>query len=175
MLEGRTVNLRVVEQVDLPIIQRWDNDPRFIDYPGELDQTSLASLAQRYEHTIRAGGNWFFIETKRGAKIGYVAHYLARKQHEIGYAVIPTERGKGYATEAATLIVDYLFLTKNIVRVQADANTDNRASQRVLEKAGFTREGVLRQVYFEQGAWRDAVLYSILRDEWHGPRLLQAT
>jgi RimJ/RimL family protein N-acetyltransferase len=175
LLEGRTVNLRVVETADLPTVQRWDNDLRFIDYPGELDQTSLAALTQRYEQTLRAGGNWFLIETKRGAKVGYVAHYLARKQHEIGYAVIPEERGKGYATGAAMLIVDYLFLTKNIVRVQADANVDNRASQRVLEKAGFTREGVLRHVYFEQGAWRDAVLYSILRDEWHAPRVLQAT
>jgi hypothetical protein len=75
--------------------------------------------------------------------------------------------GKGYASEATTLIVDYPFLTRNIVRVQADANADNRASQRVFEKAGFTREGVLPQVYFEQDAWRDAVLYSIIRDEWN--------
>ena len=110
-------------------------------------------------------GKWFFIETKDEAKIGYISHCLARKQHEIGYGVIPGERGKGYCTEAVTMMVDYLFLLKDIVRIQADADSQNMASRRVLEKAGFEKEGVLRKQYFVRGEWRDFILYSIMREE----------
>ncbi len=174
MLVGNTVNLRVVEKGDLSIIKGWVNNLIFIGEYGPLPQETLGELEKQYERTTSTGGAWFFIEKKDGTKIGYVAHYLARKQHEIGYGVIPSEQGRGYCTEAATMIVDYLFLTKNLVRIQADADRANVASQRVLEKVGFTKEGVLRKVSFEQGGWRDAVLYSLLRDEWGTPKILTA-
>lgn len=174
MLVGKTVNLRVVEKDALSIIKGWVNDLMFVGEYGPLPQETLGELEKQYARTITLGGNWFFIEKKDGRKIGYVAHYLARKQHEIGYGVIPSERGRGYGTEAAVMIVDYLFLTKDMVRIQADADRANVASQRVLEKAGFTKEGVLRKVSFERGEWRDAVLYSLLRDEWKNSKLLTA-
>jgi RimJ/RimL family protein N-acetyltransferase len=175
VLVGKTVNLRVVEKDDLLIIKGWVNDLLFSGENRLLPQETLGELGKQYERTISMGGRWFFIEKKDGRKIGYVAHYLARKQHEIGYGVIPGERGRGYGTEAATMIVDYLFLTKDLMRVQADVDRENVASQRVLEKVGFTKEGVLRKVSFEQGEWRDAVRYSLLRDEWKRPNILAAS
>jgi [ribosomal protein S5]-alanine N-acetyltransferase len=45
------------------------------------------------------------------------------------------------------------------------SSADNLAEQKVLERIGFTREGVLRQVAFRDGAWRDAVVYALLRDD----------
>ncbi len=48
----------------------------------------------------------------------------------------------------------------------------NMASQRVLEKAGFRKEGVVRKRIFVRGNWRDEFLYSILREEWKGPKIL---
>ena len=128
MLVGNTVNLRVVEKGDLSIIKGWVNNLIFIGEYGPLPQETLGELEKQYERTTSTGGAWFFIEKKDGTKIGYVAHYLARKQHEIGYGVISSEQGRGYCTEAATMIVDYLFLTKNLVRIQADADRVIRAS-----------------------------------------------
>ncbi len=89
----------------------------------------------------------------------------------IGYIVHPDSRGKGYCTEAVEIMVDYLFLSKNIVRVQAETNPVNVSSIRVLEKAGFTFEGVRRKVFFSQGKYNDGALYRVLRDEW-SPRVL---
>lgn len=172
LLKGKTVNLKVIEKEDLPLIKKWVNDLSFSGEFLPLTQETVGELEKEYERTIGNEGKWFFIEKKDGAKIGYVAHYLARKQHEIGYGVIPKERGKGFCTEAATIIVDYLFLTKDIVRIQADADSQNMASRRVLEKVGFKKEGVLRKLYFEQGEWRDSVLYSIMREEWKKPKIL---
>ena len=65
-----------------------------------------------------------------------------------------------------------MFLSKDTVRVQAETNVENTASQKVLEKAGFRREGVVRKVAFIRGEWRDCYLYSILREEWKEPKIL---
>ena len=69
-------------------------------------------------------------------------------------------------------MIDYLFLTKDIVRIQAVVNVDNISSQRALEKAGFKREGRLRKALWVRGVWKDAYIYSILREEWKEPKLL---
>ncbi|MFD4550160.1 GNAT family N-acetyltransferase [Streptomyces sp. NPDC058466] len=68
-------------------------------------------------------------------------------------------------TEAQRQLVRYLFAHTLVMRIEADTQTDNIAEQRALEKAGFTREGVLRSVVFRDGRWRDGVKYSILRDD----------
>jgi RimJ/RimL family protein N-acetyltransferase len=68
--------------------------------------------------------------------------------------------------------VDYLFLSKPLVRIQAHTNVKNTASQRALENAGFTKEGIVRKRIFVRGNWRDEFLYSILREEWKEPRIL---
>jgi RimJ/RimL family protein N-acetyltransferase len=94
---------------------------------------------------------------------------------EIGYFFVPSERGKGYGTEATRLIVDYLFLSKELARIHAIADVRNRASQRVLEKAGLQREGTMRKCLFNRGEWRDYYLYSILREEWKEPKVLTKT
>ncbi len=86
--------------------------------------------------------------------------------------MLPAERNRGYCTEAVKIIVDYLFLTRDIVRIQAETNPKNIASWKVLEKAGFKREGVRRQSVFIRGKWQDGVLYSILREDWREPKIL---
>jgi len=97
------------------------------------------------------------------------------KDIEIGYGLIPSERRKGYCTEAVKMMIDYLFLSKNIVRIYALTNVRNIASQKVLEKAGFKKEGVIRKSLFIRGEWIDRYLYSILREEWIEPKILLET
>jgi ribosomal-protein-alanine N-acetyltransferase len=170
LLEGKNVNLSVVEKEDLKLFKKWLNDPKFTD---EIEsQETVEDLEKSY---ARSGSQWFFIEKKDGTRIGWAAKYLEGELTTIGYGVVPAERGKGYATETATIIVDYLFLSKDIVRVQADTSTENSASQRVLEKVGFQKEGIIRKHYFSSGKRRDSYLYSILRDEWKESKILAKT
>jgi ribosomal-protein-alanine N-acetyltransferase len=68
--------------------------------------------------------------------------------------------------------VDYLFLSKDINRVQAFVDQRNVPSVRVIEKAGFKREATLRKAFFIHGEWRDMLLYGMLREEWKEPRIL---
>jgi RimJ/RimL family protein N-acetyltransferase len=83
----------------------------------------------------------------------------------IGIGLAPEFRGRGCGTEAQRLLVRYLFAHTLVSRVEATTEITNIAEQRALEKAGFTREGVLRRTTFRQGQWHDQVIYSVIRDE----------
>ncbi len=75
----------------------------------------------------------------------------------------PTFRGRGIGAEAQRLLVAYLFQHTRAQRVQAYTDIENIAEQRALEKAGFSREGVLRSAQWRHGCWHDQVLYSCIR------------
>jgi RimJ/RimL family protein N-acetyltransferase len=59
----------------------------------------------------------------------------------------------------------YLFAHTQANRIEAGTEITNVGEQRALEKAGFTREGVLRGALFRHGQWRDCVFYGVLRDD----------
>jgi len=166
------VNLRIVEKEDLPLIVEWFNKPEIFGEYNPLIQMSRTEIEKDYGEK-KLEQTEFFIEGKDGSRIGYIWHFNvmhpAGKILEIGYFLVPSERGKGYCTEATQLMVDYLFLSKNIERIQAQTDVRNVGSQKVLEKAGFRKEGIIRKVFFLRGQLRDACLYRILREEWKEP------
>jgi RimJ/RimL family protein N-acetyltransferase len=84
---------------------------------------------------------------------------------EIGYGVRADERGKGYATEALAGLSRWALSAGGIQRAWLTANTDNLASVRVAEKAGFTREGTLRRAGMEDDGLHDLAVFSLLDDE----------
>jgi RimJ/RimL family protein N-acetyltransferase len=171
LLEGKTVSLRIAEKEDLPLLHEWLNS---LDFTGRYDpvdpQQSKTDIEKNYDKQ-GPDDKRFFIEKKDGTRIGLIGTHLYGGL-EIGYALIPAERGKGYCTEAVQVMVDYLFMSKDIVRIQAGTDSENKASQRVLEKAGFQKEGVVRKGLFLWGKWADVYIYGILREEWKGPKIL---
>jgi len=169
------VNLRVVEKEDLPLLQEWWNDPGWAgEYNTLIAQESKTEIEKDYGK-LSSEKAWFLITKKDGTRIGYMGMGLVGPYWEIGYVLIPSERGKGYCTEAVQIVVDYLFMSKDIIRIQATTHVENVASQKILEKAGFQREGVIRKGLFAWGNWADLYLYSILREEWKEPKILTKT
>jgi hypothetical protein len=122
LLEGKNVNLRIAEKEDLPLIAEWLNNPGFFSY-APFPQRSKAELANQYDK-LASESMWFIAEKKDRSKIGFLYHSLERNLLEIGYAVVPGERRKGYGTEAVGLMVDYLFLALRIVRIQATTDVE---------------------------------------------------
>ncbi len=176
MLEGKQVNLRVVEKEDLKIYQQWFND---INFQGEFLFTRQQSLAETEKRMFSDfSENWatFVIEKKDGTRIGLVLQFTSNLAFqnvvEIGCLIKQEERGKGYSTEAVEIIVDYLFLLKEIHRIQALTDVENTAAHRVLDKTGFTKEGVIRNIIYMRGKRRDGLLYSITREDWGHPKIL---
>jgi len=174
LLEGKDVNLRIIEKEDLPLIAEWLNNLDFFGEYNTLMQISKADLQKTYDNLPSEGRwFWFLIEKKDGGKVGEIGHRQMGEAQEIGYAVLPNERKKGYCFEAVMIMLDYLFLSKEIVRIQAHTDVRNGASRKVLEKAGFKKEGIVRKFLFIRGEWRDLYLCSILREEWKEPKILK--
>jgi RimJ/RimL family protein N-acetyltransferase len=173
LLEGKSVNLRAVEKEDLPLLKEWRNSLEFTGQYQLISQETLKDIEKRYDELVDE--KWFFIEKKDGTKIGTISHRLVFRTQEIGTAVIPSERGKGYCSEAVKIMVDYLFLSKDIPRIQAHTDARNAAAQKVLGKAGFKKEGTFRKEYFVNGEWRDSCIFAILREEWKEPKILTKT
>jgi ribosomal-protein-alanine N-acetyltransferase len=84
----------------------------------------------------------------------------------LGYDVGREHNGRGYATEAVRLVVGYGFRELGLHRVQAATMIENARSQRVLEKAGFRREGVALRYLRIAGAWQDHVIFAVTVEEW---------
>jgi|SRR5215475_199293 len=84
---------------------------------------------------------------------------------KLGYAIAADEWGRGYATEAVRLLVDFGFQQLECHRISAAIGPDNAPSIAVIRKLGFVYEGRLRDHVHTNGAWRDSLLYSLLEHE----------
>lgn len=104
-----------------------------------------------------------------GAFIGWCT--LSRRNPDfrsasLGYCFDDAAWGHGYGTEAARELLRWAFDTLDLNRVQAETDTRNAASARVLEKLGFVREGTLREDCVVNGEASDSWLYGLIRREW---------
>lgn len=104
-----------------------------------------------------------------GAFIGWCSLTRWNPDHRsaaIGYCLDDAVWGQGYATEAARALLSWAFDTLDLNRVQAETDTRNAASARVLEKLGFVREGTLREDCVVNGEVSDSWVYGLIRKDW---------
>ncbi|MFD7768105.1 GNAT family N-acetyltransferase [Streptomyces sp. NPDC059787] len=97
---------------------------------------------------------------------GLVEWNPVHRSASLGYVLDEAMWGHGYATEAAHALLRWAFDTLDLNRVQAEADTRNVASARVLEKLGFVREGTLREDCVVDGEVSDSWVFGLLRREW---------
>lgn len=98
--------------------------------------------------------------------IGYHNFDPKHQRIEIGYVIAPEFWGKGLMTEALRALTDYTFEHIPVVRIQIQCVTDNLASAKVMEKAGYRYEGTFEQyLYFKKRFW-DAKQYVLLKRDW---------
>jgi RimJ/RimL family protein N-acetyltransferase len=167
---GGLVTLQPARESDLPTLDRLIGDP---DATGEFGWYGwLASpWRQRWEDNRLLGENVGALMVVHGdERVGFVQYrrrLTSRTAYcwTIGIALLPEARGRGYGTHAHRVLADYLFAHTQAHRIEADTEVDNVAEQRALQKAGFTREGIMRGCGWRDGAWRDGVTYSLLRTD----------
>lgn len=165
------VALRPVASDDLPVLLQVTQDP---ESTGEFEWfgwTDPRAWQRGWEENGLLSPDGGTLMVVRGSeRLGLVnwrrhAGTPAGHSWEVGIALLPEARGRGYGTRAQRLLARYLFAHTTAHRIWAGTETGNTAEQRALEKAGFSREGVLRGVGWRDGAWRDGVIYSILRTD----------
>ncbi|MCW2902178.1 MAG: GCN5-related N-acetyltransferase [Streptosporangiaceae bacterium] len=162
--------LRPFGEADIDAVLRVADDPEMLRWmPWAGDQTPERAVAWC---TIDAHGDpssqiHFAMVGESGScdgSIGLSRASFEGGRVEIGYWVGAWARGRGYGAEAARAVSAYAF-SKGLHRVELLAATGNVASQRVAVRAGFTREGVLREALVVPGGRTDAVMYSRLKGD----------
>lgn len=128
---------------------------RFAENGGIAEQSGMLAVETEEGHLV---GSVSWVTVQHGPS-------AACRAINMGISLFPEHRGRGYGTEAQRLLADYLFSTRLVERIEAGTDVENVAEQRALEKAGFSREGVLRHAQFRGGEWRDIAIYSRLRGE----------
>ena len=110
------------------------------------------------------------VEGQAVGAIGYVPGTdIERYSAEIGYWLGEDFWGRGIATEALILMTDYAFTRLNLLRLFALPFAGNIGSTRVLEKAGYVREAILRSSSVKNGTPRDQALYAKVNPDWQRP------
>ena len=165
------VRLRPVREADLAALAEAHS--READPWNWFRYTPDGALQRRFaEGMISEDVGSLAVETPEGVLAGGVSWFTvlhgptaACRALNIGISLLPGQRGHGYGAAAQRALAEYLFATTLVERIEAETDVANVAEQRALERAGFTREGVLRHAQFHLGRWRDTVLYSVLRAE----------
>ena len=118
---------------------------------------------------ISADENEAFAITVDDKAVGSIGIFrqenIHRQTAELGYYIAENYWGKGIMTEAVTQICEYVFDKSDIIRIYAEPFAYNKASCRVLEKAGFQYEGTLRSNAVKNGKVIDMKMYSLLKTE----------
>ena len=178
MLTDGSITLTPVALDDAPLLMAIDLDPdcvRWFDFPaldveGAAHRAHAEDVIRRWQDEISAGRCYHFTIRHDGIAIGVTALRCSEPATgSLSYAVIAAHRGHGYATRAARLLVTHAFERIGCSLVHLRTDVDNVASQRVAERAGFTRvrldPGAHRFKHYPAyiGEARDEFVYELRR------------
>jgi RimJ/RimL family protein N-acetyltransferase len=175
-LAAAGVTLRRPDIGDIPWITAACSDRELSRYIPMIPQPYSESDARAFiEHTSRAwaeasGAAFVIAEAPGGDGLGTIGLHLFADDPtlgEVGYWLRREARGHGVATIAVRLVSDWAFEELGIRRLNLMTAPENMASQRVAERAGFTREGLLRGWMPTPNGRRDSVMFSLLPDDSH--------
>ena len=163
-LEDDVVRLRPFAEGDVPAIAAACQDPEIPRWTAVPSPYTEADARQWLESDEEE--SFAVVDKASDELLGSIGvRYLDGGIGEVGYWVKREARGRGVATRALGLIARWALVDKGLGRFQLRADVANEASQRVAEKAGFVREGVLRSALAFKGERRDVVMYSLVPDD----------
>lgn len=188
MITGERIRFRGVERADLPVFVKWLNDPEvrqgiLIHHPFSQaeEENWYEEMLKRPidEHVLGIEVRLSSEQTRETPAPDVEEHWkligsLAftnfdwrNRSSEFGIMIgVKTYWNQGYGTEAVRLLVRHGFDTLNLNRIFLHVFENNPRAIRAYEKAGFVREGRLRQAEFTDGKYIDILVMSILKDDY---------
>lgn len=165
--------LRPLEREDLRFVHELDNNETVMHYWFEEPYEAFVELADLYDRHIHDQSERRFIAEVGGERVGLVElveinHIHRRAEFQI--IIAPTHQGKGYATVATRLAMDYAFTVLNLYKLYLIVDCDNQRAIRVYEKLGFREEGRLRHEFFVGGDYRDVLRMATFQTEYLAQR-----
>ncbi|HNT75641.1 MAG TPA: GNAT family protein [Anaerolineae bacterium] len=171
--QGKQVRLRGVEPRDAEVFFAWkDTDMErfadFVRFPHSLEAT------RKHFEQMATGPKDdcfdFVIENEAGDAVGIInSHTCDRRVGSFmyGLAIGPDYRRRGYAAEAALLVMRYFFDELRYQKATVTVYSCNPASQKLHERLGFTLEGRVRRTVFTEGQHFDELFYGMTIEEFH--------
>lgn len=171
--------IRPLQDDDAQDLFQIFSDPEVMRYWSSKPWTSLEQAHEKItlDRTALESGESLILGVERkqdhrliGTCSLFEMNWQCRRA-EIGYVLKSSEWGQGYMNEALHALLDFGFQDMNLHRVEADIDPRNEASERILQKLGFTKEGLLRERWIVDGEITDTGFYGLLSREWKAKQL----
>ena len=175
ILKTKRLILKQVDAKDADtILSLRSNDEvmKYIPRPYLKTKDDALALIAMFDDKIEngIGINWgiYFVDEPEKL-LGIIGHYRIKPEHhraEVGYMIFPEHNGKGIITEALQKVVEYGFKEMKLHSMEAILDPENKGSEKVLQKNGFTKEGHFIENIFFKGKWGSEFQFALLKKEW---------
>jgi RimJ/RimL family protein N-acetyltransferase len=171
-LIGTNLYLRPLERADAPLAVAWLNDPEVSRTLRGRPPLTLRAEEEFIDRVNQSEHDLTLVIVLRDGDrpIGMTGlHAIDYRNRHASFGITIGDKnawGKGHGTEVTRLMVRHAFWTLNLNRVWLEVFEYNPGGQRVYEKVGFRREGVLRQAVYRDGRYWDTIVMAVLRQEW---------
>ena len=177
LLRGERIALRGPRDEDADALYAMFSNPQMMEYwsrPPMRDRGEAQAMIDgiREQQRERSRFNWMIVDGD-DAVVGSCTLFRFDAQHrraELGYALHPSQWGRGLAREATSLALDWAFGTLGLHRVDASIDPDNAASRVLLHRLGFVTEGRQRENFFVGDRVTDSELLGLLAADWRARR-----
>lgn len=163
------VRLRPLEREDLYFVHQLDNNASVMRYWFEEPFEAFAELTALYDAHVHDQGERRFLIECNEEKAGIVElveiDYVHRRA-EFQIVVAPEHQGKGLASAATKLALDYGFSVLNLYKLYLLVDKENHKAIHIYSKLGFTIEGELKHEFFVQGQYRDVVRMCLFQQDY---------
>lgn len=176
LLETPRLRVRPLLETDLPALLAINSDAEVTKFLGHAPWQGMAEAEawfRRISAAVANGSALEFVIAARdsGAVIGRAGLFALESGNataDVGYLLGPAHWRRGYMREALTALIGCAFQELGLRRLEARVEAGNVASMALLRRLGFTREGVLRERWLNDGQPIDAEVYGLLQREWSG-------
>ncbi|MEL6836511.1 MAG: GNAT family protein [Bacteroidota bacterium] len=166
--------LRPVVLTDKKAMFAYRSDAQANQYQGWVPKSmeEVASFIQKQPQTFNLPDSWFqlaIVHQESERMIGDLGvHFTGsqNKQVEVGFTLDKDYQGQGYAREAVTRLIDYLFGELGKHRITASIDPKNLPSIKLVERLGLRKEAHFKESLYFKGEWVDDIIYAMLQWEW---------
>lgn len=171
-MRSSNLTIRALEPSDVDLLYKWENDTSVWHLSNTLSPFSRFALEQ---YVMNAGEDIFaskqlrlmidLIEEDKASTIGCVDLFdfdPLNMRAGVGIMITKDERGKGYASEALSLIIDYAFDRLRLHQLYSNVLIDNKASLELFKKKHFTQIGVKKEWIRINNSWMDEYLLQLI-------------
>ena len=168
---GTYIYLRPIAKADLPYFQQWINDPKNTRFLKIGQPMGMVAQEKWYERAASGEPNHCSVAIclNDGTLIGNTSiRFNLRNQSAVtGTLIGPDEhKGKGYATEAKMLILDYAFNWRGLRKVTSNILAINERSQKYATRCGYRFMARIEQEHFRDGVWIDELRFVVFVEKW---------